>query len=181
MHHRQENSLISLAGHSLAQSRNVNWAAISTQLATFGIKKTKEQCSMHFITYLRPRLLTPSSDEQWNAANVDALLYMEGHKAFVRTRCSLLAQGARDFPDEYVMQHMDWISLGEAVHMSAYQVTDGGCMNCILFANMHSHVHLLCLAVGGRGVTGRGSILLFDTFVLLLLMMCFVFLIPFGS
>jgi hypothetical protein len=65
--------------------------------------------------------LQPPADVQWNSLKCDKFLFAEGNKAFSLTSAELQSQGLKSFSNDYVLQYMDWITLGTTVNMSALQ------------------------------------------------------------
>lgn len=77
--------------------------------------------------------MQPPEDMQWAVNKVDASLYLEGSKAFCETSACLQAQGLRGVSNDYVLQHVDWVTLGQHfAKMSALQVSGF----CFLFSLM---------------------------------------------
>lgn len=118
-----------MTGRYQAQGKGVNWAEVAEKLTQYGSPKTKQQCQDYFLTCLWPRLqqcskIQGKGQQKGLDSKSDSLMLMEGNKALARSRNSLKKQGVpmRGMSDAYVLQHVDWISLGQMMNLSALQV-----------------------------------------------------------
>jgi hypothetical protein len=71
---------------------------------------------------MRPRLMKPKVEEQWKALNCDALLTLKGVRGAGLASVSLKRQGLTDCSRRYLLQHVDWVQLGNLFKMSALEV-----------------------------------------------------------